>query len=63
MQMELAGEDDRVSKLIPEILRLLNDTYGWTADTAAKRQEIRDRKRPFTARHVAEIDERVAALR
>jgi hypothetical protein len=63
MQMVTAGDDDVVGQLIPDILSLLNSTYGWTAFPPAKRQEIRDRARPFTPKHVAEMDERVAALK
>jgi hypothetical protein len=64
LQMSLAGESsDAVSRLIPDVLGLLNRTYGWTADSPAKRQEIRDRSRAFTAERVAEIDKRVAALK
>lgn len=63
LQMETAGEDERVSRLIPDVLRLLNDTYGWTADAPAKRQEIRDRRRPFTGKYVEAIDGKVAALK
>jgi hypothetical protein len=63
MQMSLAGESDAVSQLIPDVLGLLNRTYGWTADPPAKRQENRDRSRAFTAERVAEMDKRVAALK
>lgn len=63
LQMETAGEADDVGRLIPDILGLLNRTYGWTADSPAKRQENRDESRPFTEKRVAEIDERVAALK
>jgi hypothetical protein len=63
LQMSIAGEDDQVSRIIPDILSLLNKTYGWTADSPAKRQENRDRSRPFTEKRVAEIDERLAALK
>lgn len=63
LQMSLAGESDAVSQLIPDVLGLLNRTYGWTADSPAKRQENRDRSRAFTAERVAEMDKRVAALK
>ncbi len=63
LQMVTAGEDDGVSRLIPDVLRLLNDVYGWTADAPAKRKEIRDRARPRAAERVAEIDARVASLK
>jgi hypothetical protein len=63
LQMSIAGEEDQVSRIIPDILGLLNRTYGWTADSPAKRQENRDRSRPFTEKRVAEIDERLAALK
>jgi hypothetical protein len=63
LQMVTADEDDGVSRLIPDVLRLLNDVYGWTADAPAKRKEIRDRARPRVAERVAEIDARVASLK
>jgi hypothetical protein len=63
LQMSIAGEDDQVSRIIPDVLGLLNDTYGWTAFPAAQRQEIRDRKRKYTEQHVAEFDQRFAALK
>jgi hypothetical protein len=56
LQMSIAGEEDQVSRIIPDILGLLNRTYGWTADSP-------DRSRPFTEKRVAEIDERLAALK
>ncbi len=63
LQMAIATEGDPVSRVIPDVLGLLNDTYGWTADPPAKRQEIRDRKRKFTEERVAELDKRFAALK
>jgi hypothetical protein len=63
LQMSTAGEDDRVSKLIPDILGLLNDVYGWTANPPEKRQEIRDRKRKFVEERIVELDKRMAALK
>jgi hypothetical protein len=63
LQMNVAGEDDQASRVIPDVLGLLNDTYGWTADSPAKRQEIRDRKRAFTEERVAELDKRFDALK
>jgi len=63
LQMSTAGESNGVGRLIPDILRLLNDVYGWTADPPKKRQEGRDRKRKFVEGRVAELDKRVAALK
>jgi hypothetical protein len=63
LQMSIAGKDDRVSDVIPDVLGLLNDVYGWTAFPPAERQEIRDRTRPFVEKRVAEMDERLEALK
>lgn len=63
LQMYTAGEDERVSHLIPDVLGLLNDVYGWTADPPQKRKEIRDRTRRFVEERVGELDKRVAALK
>ena len=63
LQMYTAGEDDRVSRVIPDVLGLLNDVYGWTADPPQKRKEIRDRTRRFVEERVAELDKRMAALK
>lgn len=63
LQMHAAGENDRVSHLIPDVLGLLNDVYGWTADPPQKRKEIRDRTRRFVEERVAELDKRMAALK
>lgn len=51
-----------MSKLIPDVLRLINDVYGWTADSPAKRQEIRDRVRKSVEDRIAELDKRVQTL-
>jgi hypothetical protein len=63
LQMSTASENNGVGRLIPDILGLLNDVYGWTADAPKKRQEGRDRKRKFVEGRVAELDKRVAALK
>jgi hypothetical protein len=63
LQMSTTGEEGGISRLIPDILGLLNDVYGWTADPSPKRQEIRDRTRRFVAERIAELDKRVAALK
>lgn len=63
LQMNTAGENDGVSRLIPDILGLLNDVYGWTADPPKTRQEGRDRKRKFIEEKIAELDKRVAAVK
>ena len=63
LQMSTAGESNGVGRLIPDILGLLNDVYGWTADPPKTRQEGRDRKRKFVEGRVAEMDKRVAALK
>jgi hypothetical protein len=63
LQMSVAGQDDRVDEIIPDVLGLLNDVYGWTAFPPAKRQEIRDRTRPSAPKRVAAMDERLAALK
>ena len=52
-----------VSKLIPDVLRLINDVYGWTADSPAKRQEIRDRVRKSVEDRIAELHKRVQTLK
>lgn len=61
--MSVAGEDDEVERIVPDVLGLLNRVYGWTADSPAKRQENRDKSRPFTEKRVAEMDRRVDALK
>jgi hypothetical protein len=63
LQMSTAGEKNGVGRLIPDILGLLNDVYGWTAAPPKTRQEERDRKRKFVEPRVAELDKRVAALK
>lgn len=63
LQMNVAGEDDEVSKVIPDVLGLINRTYGWTADTPAKRQENRDKSRPHVEKRVEEMDKRIEALK
>jgi len=63
LQMSTAGESNGVGRLIPDILGLLNDVYGWTADPPKTRQEGRDRKRKFVEERVAELDKRVAGLK
>lgn len=63
LQMATAGENAAVSKLIPDVLRLINDVYGWTADSPAKRQEIRDRVRKSVEDRIAELDKRVQTLK
>lgn len=63
LQMSTASEDNGVGRLIPDILGLLNDVYGWTAYPPKTRQEIRDRTREFVDDRVAELDKRVAALK
>jgi hypothetical protein len=63
LQMSVAGDDDQVERIIPDVLGLLNRIYGWTADSPAKRQENRDESRPFTEKRVAEMDKRVAAVK
>lgn len=52
-----------MSKLIPDVLRLINDVYGWTADSPAKRQEIRDRVRKSVEDRIAELHKRVQTLK
>jgi hypothetical protein len=61
--MSIAGEDEEVSKIIPDILGLLNRTYGWVADPPAKRQQERDKARPYVEKRVAEMDKRIEALK
>jgi hypothetical protein len=72
LQGNMGGEDDRVGDLtsdtlfwdlIPDILGLLNDVYGWTGDPPEKRQERRNRRRKFVEKKIAELDKRVAALK
>ena len=63
LQMSTAGESNGVGRLIPDVLGLLNDVYGWTADPPKTRREGRDRKRKFVEARVAEMDKRVAALK
>jgi hypothetical protein len=63
LQMSTAGESNGVGRLIPDILGLLNDVYGWTADAPKARQERRDRRRKFVEKRMAELDNRVAALK
>ena len=63
LQMSTAGENTAVSKLIPDVLSLINDVYGWTADSPARRQEIRERARKSIDHRVASLDKRVVALK
>lgn len=63
LQMSTAGAEGGLGRVIPDILGLLNDVYGWTAYPAQKRQEIRDRSRKFVGERVVELDKRLAALK
>lgn len=63
LQMSTAGESGDVSRLIPDVLGLINNVYGWTADTPARRQEVRDRSRKSIDERMAAFDKRVAALK
>ena len=61
LQMSLAGEDDRVSRIIPRVLELLNQAYGWTAYSPEERAKRRANE-GRTAKLIEEIDEEIGKL-
>ena len=61
LQMSVAGEDDRVSEIIPRVLELINQVYGWTAFSPEERAKKRSNK-ARTAGLIEEIDQEIGKL-
>ena len=59
LQMSVAGEDERVSRVIPKVLELINQVYGWPAFPAERRAEER-RKAGRIERQIGELDRSIA---
>lgn len=61
LQIDASGEDDRASEIIPKVLALINQAYGWTAYSPEERTKRRSNK-GRTARLIEEIDQEVGKL-